>query len=457
MVRIDAAPAPTPFRYLTSGTSSEAGYAAQMSALLQSNQHAAQLVALGSCNSARRFDDACLQRTADQLATGDPQLLYARGYSVSQADIRAAAGNDISAQVYDRHADGDSTGDSQLAGIFGRSWGKLRQAHALGLAWLPMHIAYARLRAESPGAPLLTDGVHATPEVQRMLASMSYVSRTGGSPTRQGLRASMALATRVGEETLRALATLNAAGVPAEDDLNARATEPLEPLTAIVPAPPPPWTCAHVDAGSAIGSVSDTQCEDHARIVYRWRAPYAGTFGFATFPLEGCGPGRSADTRVSVRAAGCGGAELAASDWGTHHANARLAGVELSLGEGEPVDVEVAHAGDVDTVYTSTLRVYDAGAEATRCDDGEDNDLDRLTDCDDPDCRDAPECPDPCPTFDLESRVGAALESGFFGGADFEGYCGEAPIPTQIIPRRLVPLGRARRGRVRLGHRRERR
>ncbi len=80
-----------------------------------------------------------------------------------------------------------------------------------------MHIMFAKLKLAIPGANMLSDTTHATFSVQSGLAAMSYVSRTGLSPTTSGVDATTAQAITSGEDTIRAMSTLSSTGVHVPD------------------------------------------------------------------------------------------------------------------------------------------------------------------------------------------------------------------------------------------------
>ncbi len=205
---------PATFRVMTSGTSSEAGYASAMRALLTREGVAHAVTEIGNCNDFRSFDLVCLARAATHFDDNDFHVLYARYYDVDDADIRATGPQPgLQAQAYDRHWDETvNDGRAALDEIYDRTMYVYDPARRRGVAFLPQHINFARLKLELPAANLLSDGTHATSAVQAGLAAMSYVSRTGRSPSRASLSGEAEAAVRLGELTVRQLATLSTSG-----------------------------------------------------------------------------------------------------------------------------------------------------------------------------------------------------------------------------------------------------
>jgi hypothetical protein len=122
------------------------------------------------------------------------------------------------AQIYDRHYDGtDNPGVLALDPIYNQAYPTVYAAIEQDLGWLPMRISFGDLKIAYPEAPLLSDGVHATDTVQAGLAAMSYVSRTGKSPTLDGLDPQTKFAVENGERLVRTMATLTRTGMPMAD------------------------------------------------------------------------------------------------------------------------------------------------------------------------------------------------------------------------------------------------
>jgi hypothetical protein len=217
VVRVsEAVPSPT-YRFMIAGTSSEDGYRTAMNALLLREGLPHDSVSLGQCNDSKRVSAACGDAAVDLLARDAYQSLYARGYEIAASHI-TTSNPDFMAQVYDRHWDGTADdGSLALDTIYNQSYPIVRSAHEKDLAWLPMRIAFGDLKIAFPDQPLLSDGTHATSTVQAGLAAMSYVSRTGRSPTLDGLTAEKAFAVENGERIIRTMANLSRTGLPLAD------------------------------------------------------------------------------------------------------------------------------------------------------------------------------------------------------------------------------------------------
>jgi hypothetical protein len=212
-------PVPETYYFMLTGTSSERGWEVQMSALLEREGIEYESVNLGQCNDFRSLDSACLVGAESHFSEHSFMSLYARAYDVTSDQIRAAGGADLQAQIYDRHWDmPDNPGTVALDQIDLRVWSLSTDARALGLAWLPQHINFARLKYALPDAQLLTDGVHATRAVQSGLAAMSFFARTGIEPTVEGLNEETATAITQGISTIRQLSTLSLSGETVVDD-----------------------------------------------------------------------------------------------------------------------------------------------------------------------------------------------------------------------------------------------
>lgn len=127
--------------------------------------------------------------------------------------------------------------------------------------------------------------------------------------------------------------------------------------------------------GSRCGLGGGLAIEDAA---FRWTAPRAGHYRFST-------EGSSFDTIVSVRRGSCAGREMACNDDATEGSG--WSAVDLDLGECETVTV-VIDGYDAEGVGAFALAI--TASEAV-CEDGVDDDVDGLIDCDDPDCA-GPRC-----------------------------------------------------------------
>jgi hypothetical protein len=152
------------------------------------------------------------------MQNADYISLYARGYRVSHAEIDAATGSTLlQPQVYDRHWDSaQNDGVDSLDDIYSRIIGPKTNSSFYDIAWLPQHVNYGKYKVAT-GSDLLSDGVHATPSVQAGLAAMSYVSRTGFTPTTVGVGADEAKAIELGEHTIRTLSMYSRTGLHVPD------------------------------------------------------------------------------------------------------------------------------------------------------------------------------------------------------------------------------------------------
>lgn len=220
-VRIEPMAIPDPYRFATSGTSSEAGYRTAMNALLaREGISYVSGVSIGTC---QWVNTGCINLTT--LQQNQYMTLYARGYYDSQDAIRTAGDSpDLLVQMYDRHWDSTNMdGINALDDIIDRSYPFSNIARDLGVAWLPQHINFGKLKIAT-GANLLKDAQHATDAVQAGLAAMSYVSRTGLSPTTAGVDSTTASAITFGEETIRTMSTFSMTGIHIPDTAENRVT-----------------------------------------------------------------------------------------------------------------------------------------------------------------------------------------------------------------------------------------
>jgi hypothetical protein len=169
---------------------------------------------IGYTNPAKAFDDAALAKAATPFAAHAYHVLFARQYLVAADAIRAAGGQpDLQVQVWDRHQDVDTNdGVTALETMESTLVAKYDEARALGLALVPYHLMFARLKTLRPSVQLLSDGVHATYPVGYGLAVMSVVSRTGACPPVDGLDDDTKAASQVACETVRQLSALSVSG-----------------------------------------------------------------------------------------------------------------------------------------------------------------------------------------------------------------------------------------------------
>ena len=127
--------------------------------------------------------------------------------------------NDLQAQVYDRHYDDlPADGIDAVGHVEWPSRAFSRKARQLGLAWIPYHLMFAKLKTARPHIHLTSDGVHATYPVSYALAAMSLESRTSYRVPTDGLDEDTAAAVGFGHETIRQLSTLSQTGTFAPDD-----------------------------------------------------------------------------------------------------------------------------------------------------------------------------------------------------------------------------------------------
>lgn len=233
VVRIEPSSSSTPYNYMTVGSSSEAGWAAAMGAMLTHEGLSGSLRAMGACGSGRVVDDTCLGLAAPYFASDTYQVLFARWYFADIDTIRAAANDpELMPQVYDRHYDGlDHAGEAAIDALETRSLTQYGVARDLGLAWLPHHINFARIKHQDDSVMFTSDGTHAHTHVNRGMAAMSYVSRTGLSPVLTGLTGHTRLAVEEGERTIRQLATLSIGGATVADTPENRVAIPAVDLS----------------------------------------------------------------------------------------------------------------------------------------------------------------------------------------------------------------------------------
>src|SRR6185295_17087467 len=88
------------------------------------------------------------------------QILFARGYGLDARTITSSgAQTSLQVQIWDRHYDADSSdGLTALTFLEQASMNIYAQARALGLAMIPYHLMFARLKTMRPSIQLLSDG-----------------------------------------------------------------------------------------------------------------------------------------------------------------------------------------------------------------------------------------------------------------------------------------------------------
>jgi hypothetical protein len=189
-----------------------------MQALLIREGHTPNYKSVGFCNQLKSVDAECMARVVTEMQNASHISLYARSYSVSRAALHAAIGTTtLQPQSYDRHRDSaQNDGSDSLDDLYRRIIGGQVNSRYYDIAWLPQHINFGKYKVET-GSDLLSDGVHATSEVQAGLAAMSYVSRTGLSPSTANVSADTATAIELGEHTIRTLSTFSRTGLHIPD------------------------------------------------------------------------------------------------------------------------------------------------------------------------------------------------------------------------------------------------
>jgi hypothetical protein len=229
------------FWFMESGTSSEQIWYDRMGEIVPKAGLVPQGTQIGYTNPNKSFDAACLDNALPYFRQQQYQTLFARGYeadpncpctdddtqcpeSMCAATITAAGmQTDLQVQVWDRHIDSVlSDGRGAINMMEERLKDTYRQANALGLALIPYHLMFAKLRTMRPSVQLLSDGIHATYPVGYGLATMSFVSRTGIHAPTDGLDADTQLAAELAEETIRQLSTLSVSGAFVPDDPSRR-------------------------------------------------------------------------------------------------------------------------------------------------------------------------------------------------------------------------------------------
>jgi hypothetical protein len=218
---------------MSSGTSSEALWYDRMNDIVPKLGMTPKGTALGSCNDTKTFDATCLDKANASFASAQYRILFARDYSVSSDTIVSAVKqNDLQVQVWDRHFDADpADGAAAVASLEVRSTEVISAARSLGLAWIPYHLMFAKLKTARPSVQLTSDGTHATYPVSYGLAAMSVESRTSLQIPTAGLDADTVAAVGFADETLRQLSSLSQWGTYVADDPTTRPK-------AVQPKPP---------------------------------------------------------------------------------------------------------------------------------------------------------------------------------------------------------------------------
>ena len=220
VVQLHTMPASKELLFMDSGTSSEAIWQERMNEIVSRLGMTPKPVAIGSTNESKTFDDTCLANALPSFQQGQYSILFARDYSVGADAIRAAGGQTaLQVQVWDRHADAiPADGAAAVEMMEPLSKTKRDLASQLGLAWIPYHIMFARLKTERPSVALTSDGTHATYPVGYGLAAMSVISRTSLQVPTDGLDQDTRAAVRLADETIRQLSALSQTGIPVPDD-----------------------------------------------------------------------------------------------------------------------------------------------------------------------------------------------------------------------------------------------
>ncbi len=216
------------FWYMDSGTSSEAAWHGLMAQVLARDGWTPQGTSIGYTNPSKTFDSACQASAQPSFAARQYLLLFARDYSVGADAIRASGGQpDLQAQVWDRHADNIPVDGLEAVGMMEyklTTW--YDEAKSLGLALIPYHLMFSKLKTANSTLMLTSDGTHATDTVNWGLVTMSIVSRTGSATYTGDLDSNSQLASQLGDETIRQLSTLSEDGTYVPDDPAARPAFP---------------------------------------------------------------------------------------------------------------------------------------------------------------------------------------------------------------------------------------
>ncbi len=215
-------------RFMASGTSSEQIWIDRMNAIVPKANLVPHGTLLGPTNASKRFDETSASSAAPYFEAQPYQILFARGYDVDASAVAPSGTQpDLQVQVWDRHFDVDSSDGLSAIATMEYALERTRfEASNRGLAWIPNHLAFAKLKTMRPSVALLGDGTHATFPVGYALATMSIVSRTGAYLSTDGLDPDTRLAAELADETIRQLSTLSASGKVVADDPSTRPAIP---------------------------------------------------------------------------------------------------------------------------------------------------------------------------------------------------------------------------------------
>jgi hypothetical protein len=211
---------------MDSGTSSEQIWFDRMNEIVAKAGFAPQGTQIGAFNDNKSFDTTALASAVPYFEQQQYKVLFARAFEVDAAAIAAAgAQSDLQVQVWDRHYDTDLSDGalfvSEIANALAYTY---TEAQQYGLALIPNHLMFAKLKTMRPSVQLLSDGTHVTYPVGYGLATMSVVSRTGIRPSTDGLDPDTQLAAQLGNETIRQLSALSISGGFVPDDPTKRPT-----------------------------------------------------------------------------------------------------------------------------------------------------------------------------------------------------------------------------------------
>jgi hypothetical protein len=220
---LTAAPGGT-LRFMSYGTSSEALWQSNMSALVPKAGFTASATTLSAPEGSPQCEAACLTAATPDLQQAQYDLMYARYYTIPASALRGVGPqSQLQVQVWDRHGDGlPPDGVEALAEMEVFSTSAYDQARTLGLAQTPYHLMFSKLKTMRPSVQLTSDGTHATPTVAYGQTTMSVVSRTGVSSSTAGLDPDTALASELGDQTIRQLSSLSVTGAFISDEPGAR-------------------------------------------------------------------------------------------------------------------------------------------------------------------------------------------------------------------------------------------
>ncbi len=218
-VQLQTMEPPPELWFMSSGSSSEDIWFERMNEILPMLGITPKGTAIGYCNDTKTFDEACLEKANEHFGAAQYQILFAREYSIPSATIAPGMQDGLQGQVWDRHYDADpADGATTVAALELGSKHGIIQARALGLAWIPYHLMFAKLKTARPSVPITSDGIHATYPVSFALAAMSVQSRTSLLVPTDGLDDDTAAAVLFGDETLRQLSSLSQWGTFVADD-----------------------------------------------------------------------------------------------------------------------------------------------------------------------------------------------------------------------------------------------